>query len=154
MISNFVKAWDENKNKLEEYFKSHKMEEYSEYNALVKLLFEKVINPYLLKDNDNKSPFNDSFRTDLMTEIDDGDYQGDKIYLIPKNHYQPAPYQYVFTYNSYGSCSGCDTLLAIVEYNTDKYPNEQEVEELMTLCLHLLQRCKYLCDEEQYFNEV
>lgn len=154
MIDIFVKAWDENKNKLEEYFKSHKMEEYSEYNTLVKLLFEKVINPYLLKDNDNKSPFNDSFRTDLMTEIDDGDYQGDKIYLIPQNHYQPSPYQYVFTYNSYGSCSGCDTLLAIINGYEDEYPIEGDIKYLMTLCLHLLQRCRYLIDEKEYYNEI
>lgn len=154
MINIFVEAWDENKSNLKDYFRSHKMEEYDEYKTLVKLLFEKVINPYLSKDICNKSPFNDSFRTDLITEIDDGDYQGDKIYLIPQNRYQPSPYQYVFTYNSYGSCSGCDTLLSIIGYNTDKYPDELKVEELMILCLHLLQRCRYLIDKEEYWNEV
>lgn len=148
MINNFVKAWDENKNKLEEYFKSHKMEEYDNYTALVKLLFDVVINPYLRNNN------LDYFDTNFLTTIDDGDYQGSQIFLIPEYHYQPSPYNYVFTHCEYGSCSGCDLLLSIQLYDTDKLPDDEQIRDHMTLCLHLLQRCKYLCDKEEYLNEV
>ena len=47
MIQKFVEAWDGNKSKLEEHLKTHRMEEYDEYEKLVKLLFEIVINPYI-----------------------------------------------------------------------------------------------------------
>ena len=50
MIKKFVEAWDENKGKLEEYFKATPQSEYQEYKDLVKLLFDVVINPYMGSD--------------------------------------------------------------------------------------------------------
>lgn len=47
MIKEFVEAWDANKNKLEDYFRNTKQEEYDSYEDLVKKLFKVVINPYL-----------------------------------------------------------------------------------------------------------
>ena len=49
--------------------------------------------------------------------------------------------------NYYGSCSGCDTLLGINEYE-DGLPNEEQVKDYMTLCLHLIQKLKPLTDTE------
>lgn len=40
--------------------------------------------------------------------IDDGEYQGTLLFLVPQETYQPCTYWYVFV--SYGSCSGCDTM--------------------------------------------
>lgn len=62
-----------------------------------------------------------------ITCIDNGDYQGTLLYLIPKNTYQPAEYQYLMTYVGYGSCSGCDTLQSIQF-------KDCEVSEYMKLC--------------------
>lgn len=42
----------------------------------------------------------------------------------------------------YGSCTACDTLLSINEYEED-IPSEQQVEDYMILCLHLLQSFHY-----------
>lgn len=50
MIKIFGKAWVENKDKLEEYFRNTKQEEYDSYEKIVKKLFEFIINPYLKSD--------------------------------------------------------------------------------------------------------
>ena len=46
------------------------------------------------------------------------------------------------------SCSGCDTLLSISEYG-DGLPDDSQVNDYMDLCLHLLQKCHYMTDEEK-----
>lgn len=48
------------------------------------------------------------------------------------------------THTYYGSCCGCDTLLNIVDFCEEDYPNEEQVKQLMTLSLHLIQRIKPL----------
>jgi len=147
MIQEFVKAWNENKNRLKEYFMTHQISQYNEYKDLVFLLFDLVINPYL-------SVF-DRLDIDKMHIIDDGDYQGDYVFLIHKDCPQPKPCDYIVTTVDYGSCSGCDTLLGIISKFPDEdiYPKEEETNEYMTLCLHLLQKCKYLYTEDESFNK-
>ncbi len=140
MIKEFVEAWDANKCILEEYFKTHTTQQYAEYSALVRLLFDKVINPYLKVNDLGK------YDTD-MTVIDDGDYQGTQLFILHKDTYQPDEGDYVVTHQYYGSCSGCDTLMGIHGY-VDEFPSANQLKEYMTLCLHLLQRCKYLYKEE------
>ena len=44
MIKEFVDAWDANKDKLEEYFRTTRQEEYNNYRTIVYQLFKKVIN--------------------------------------------------------------------------------------------------------------
>lgn len=134
MVKLFVEAWDANKGRLEEFFKTTEMIHYDEYVKLVSLLFEKIINPYL-KD------LGYSYDTDMIHVIDDGNWQGYQLFVIPIQTYQPSAFEYVITYTGYGSCSGCDTLMRIQHYG-EELPNEEQVKEHMTLCLHLLQRCK------------
>lgn len=136
MIKEFVLAWDANKDKLSEYIASHKQECYSSYMDIVKILFEQVINPYMEAQHET------SFNVENIHEIDDGDYQGTLLYMIPSNTYQPSYWEYVATYVYYGSCSGCDTLLAISNYHDD-LPNADQVEDYVGLCLNILQHCKY-----------
>ena len=90
-----------------------------EYKDLVKLTVKWILN----------GEENDFWNWDYnnITCIDNGDYQGTLLYLIPKNTYQPAEYQYLMTYVDYGSCSGCDTLQSIQSKNC-------EVSEYMKLC--------------------
>ena len=136
MIKEFVKAWDANKEKLRNYIASHDQEEYNEYSKIVRMIFEQVINPYY------KGTEYNEFDLDKIHEIDDGDYQGTLMYLIPCETYHPSQWEYVITFVGYGSCSGCDTLLGISGYDDDK-PTSEQVKEYMDLCLHILQHCKF-----------
>lgn len=79
-------------------------------------------------------------------EIDDGDYQGTLIYIIAENGYQPD--RYWSTCVSYGSCSGCDTLLGINQYDTTTPPTDAQVEDYLTLALHLVQHLRQICGYE------
>ena len=136
MIKEFVLAWDANKEKLRNYIASHDQEEYNEYSKIVRMIFEQVINPYY------KGTEYSEFDLNKIHEIDDGDYQGTLMYLIPCETYQPSQWEYVITFVGYGSCSGCDTLLGINGYGGDE-PTSEQVKEYMDLCLHILQHCKF-----------
>lgn len=70
--------------------------------------------------------------------IDDGEYQGTLVFVIPEDGYQPSHYWYVKV--AYGSCSGCDTLASIHTY--DDVVNEEEANGYMTLALHIVQGLK------------
>lgn len=67
--------------------------------------------------------------------IDDGDYQGTLLFVIPEKCYQPSTYYVTKVY--YGSCSGCDTLQAILEDSED---DDTQVNDLYTLALHMIQK--------------
>lgn len=135
MIKEFVERWDKYKGDLEKYFRTTRQEEYSTYEDIVIALFEEVIN----KEDINCHEFD----LEQMTVIDDGDYQGTRIFIIPLKTYQPSVEEYVITDTYYGSCSGCDTLLAISSYD-DGIPNEGQIKDYMELALHLLQKCRWL----------
>lgn len=132
MIDEFIEKWYKYKDDLEEYFTETEQEKYSTYGDIVKVLFKFIIN----KNNEDKYDIND------IKKIDDGDYQGSQIFILHKETYQPDITEYVYTSNYYGSCSGCDTLLSISNYD-EGLPTREQVEGYMTLALHLLQKCRY-----------
>ena len=134
MIAELINQWEENKSQLEEYFRATNQSEYSSYEKIVKKVFE-ICLPYAIGYG--------SWNLDRMTIIDDGDYQGTQIFVIPNDSYQPSVSDYVITHNYYGSCSGCDTLLSISEYSDD-VPTKEQVEDYMSLCLHLIEKMKVL----------
>lgn len=72
-----------------------------------------------------------------ITIIDNGDYQGTQLFLIPRDTYQPCEYDYLMTYVGYGSCGGCDTLQAIQEWG-EKPLTETQVKDFMALCKDIL----------------
>jgi hypothetical protein len=86
------------------------------------------------------------FDVEGMTVIDNGDYQGTLIFAIPRYTYQPNEKEYIITYVDYGSCSACDTLESIRDYD-DNSPSPEQVQGYMTLALHILQRFKWLYEE-------
>ena len=131
MIDIFVHAWEKNKDALANWFRQTNQNELS-YEKILKSLLEIVINPFT----------GEKWNVNNIHIIDDGDYQGCQIFIVPKDTYQPSPYQYLTTYQYYGSCSGCDLLEGIRGYS-DKLPSEEQVKEYMLLALHLFQRCKY-----------
>ena len=137
MITKLVQQWDKNKNRLEEYFRTTEQKEYDSYEIIVKMLFKYVIN------HNSK----ETFDVKKMTIIDDGNYKGTQIFIIPKDTYQPNVDDYLITNTYYGSCSGCDTLQGICHYE-DGFPNEEQVREYMMLALHFIQKMKYLSDTE------
>lgn len=129
-----VSKWDEKKEGLKRHF-TDEIERYKscEYKDVVKAVVYHIVN-----DEGNY------YDLDGMTVIDDGDYQGTQLFIVPADVYQPSYYNYLITYESYGSCSGCDTLMAIQEED-DK---ELMVSDLMTLSLHLIQNMKKLYEDE------
>lgn len=145
MIKEFVEAWDAKKDDLRQYFRNHRQIEYDSYEKLLSKILEIVINPFLLEKGDKYS----TFVSDKTLKIDDGDYQGTLIFVFHRYSYQPDGSDYVCTCVGYGSCSGCDTLLAINDYTTKKLPTEQQLEDYMTLCLHMLQRCNYMFSDSE-----
>lgn len=141
MIKEFVKAWDSNKGKLEEYIRTNKLEACDSYEKLVKLLFEHVINPEM-------NTFN-TFDLGDITTLGGDSCQGTYVFILHSRAYgDPDVDDYVYTYVDYGSCSGCDTLIAILEWDELKLPTDDQVADLMTLCLHLLQRCHRMIESE------
>lgn len=143
MIKEFVNQWDKNKKVLEEYFRTHKQEEYNEYLKIVKLLIQYVLNKGLNDDWDEIK-----INPDTLTEIDFGDYQGILIYVFAEDTYQPSTNETFYTSVAYGSCSGCDTLQAIQEYGLEEFPNEEQIEGYMKLSLDILQSINRFKDYE------
>jgi len=127
MIDEFVKIWDERKEELEAIFKQKHPSDYTEIVTNIAMILEKYGDLYKKMDSSK------------VHEIDDGDYQGTLLYLIPENTYQPSRYWMVKV--GYGSCSGCDTLEGIKDYS-DNPPTESQVKDYMTLALHIIQALK------------
>lgn len=147
MIKEIVKAWDTNKDRLYEFLKATPQSEYDTYKKLVRIIFEQVINPYYGVEAEADIWYSyDGFDIKKLVEIDDGEYQGTLIYIIPFKTYQPAQYEYITTYVDYGSCSGCDALMRISGYE-DGLPTESQLKLYMTLCLHIVQRIKWLYEK-------
>ena len=137
MIKYCIEKWDKNKDLLRSALDNNKLLnhalnkndddplEYLEYKDLVKLTVMFILN------DENEWDEN------KIKEIDDGDYQGTLLYLIPEDTYQPASSEYLMTFVEYGSCSGCDTLQAIQCFLDTKDRNET-INDLMILCKDLI----------------
>lgn len=125
-------AWCKNKDKLEAVIMMDAKLNSCDYSYLVELIVENVLNPSI-EDSWKK------FDADGITVIDNGDYQGTILFMIPRKTYQPSANDYLLTYSYYGSCSGCDTLLSIQGWRNDnKVPTENQVKDYMTLCKDLV----------------
>lgn len=122
--------WDKNKDVLEKELSVRPGLNYCSYLDLVKLSFDCIYNKHL---PNNISTIN----TKRIHMIDDGNYQGTYLYVIPFATYEPAEYEYLMTYVGYGSCAGCDTLQGIQGY-ADGNLTEEQVKEFMTLCKDIL----------------
>lgn len=96
MIKQFVTRWNEKKDQLKSVFSERHPDDYED-------LVTEVIKLVTTEKYGDCAP-----DPELITEIDNGDYQGTLLYVIPEKGYQPSDYYYVKV--GYGSCSGCDTL--------------------------------------------
>ena len=144
MIQKYVDAWIKNKDKYEAWLRGL---EYDwgvvDYETMVKQLITLIINPHV--DSCGR------LQENRVTVIDDGDYQGTQIFIIPYDVYQPNEEEYVYTHVGYGSCSGCDTLLnALSLSDYDEKLSDGTVDMLMVLALHLIENFKPLVPETEY----
>lgn len=147
MINKFVKAWDIGKENLQEFFKTNKQKEYDTYEKIVQQLVRIVINPYIRETQYDDGVWNELNIEDMVV-LDHGNYQGMQLFIFHADTYQPGVEDYYYTHNYYGSCSGCDTLLSILEWDDEALPTDSQVEEYMSLCLHLLQRFNKFKEED------
>lgn len=122
--------WDKNKELLRNELINGTNFNKCSYLDLVKLTFDYIY-------NSDEILRSEKVDVSAITEIDNGDYQGTLIYLIPFNTYQPDECQYLMTYVGYGSCSGCDTLQAIQAREKEAL-TEQQVSDFMILCKDIL----------------
>ena len=148
MLKYCLKKWDENKKKLEEELLKDPDLNECEYKHIVEKVVEIILNTneeYL-------------WNAEGITEIDDGDYQGTLLFLIPRKTYQPLEYEYLMTYVGYGSCSGCDALQAIQEDYGENPISEDQLKDYMALCKDIITNMikPYNCGwrNEEEFTEV
>jgi hypothetical protein len=132
MIQEFITRYETRKDQLREILSY----EHPTYEDIVRAVVT-VINP----DGEYGEPDANSIH-----KIDDGDYQGTLLFIIPECGYQPSTYWY--TMISYGSCSSCDTLQAINDGGSSNKPSERQVDDYMTLALHILQNIRKMYPDE------
>ena len=130
MIQEFVDRFMANKPAIQAVFQQAHPENYL---AVVSTVIQHIV------EDDWEGP-----DVDRIHQIDDGDYQGTLLFVIPERGYQPHKYYYVMV--DYGSCSGCDTLQRIRDYS-DLPPTEQQVADYMTLALHIVQKLKVMSED-------
>lgn len=134
MIQKFVDRFMERKDLLAEQFKK---EFPSNYMDVVKGVME------ILADEDDCWDSPDPSR---IVKAGWGSYQGEDLYVIGASGYSPDTYWVVKV--AYGSCSGCDTLEAIESERghnddwTETITTEQNINDLLTLALHIVQNIK------------
>lgn len=130
MIQDFIDRFMENKDTLRATFAERHPKNYEDV----------VINTIkAISDNATSGPDPEN-----IIEMSHGSYQGTNLYIMPdKDEYADTDFWYVCV--SYGSCSGCDTLESIQSDGdyTDT-PNEKQVDDYMTLALHIAQAIKKL----------
>ena len=138
MVQDIVDAWVREKDVFEDWLNSlneHELE-YLGYSDIVVYLVDLVINPYYEYLGNIRV---DGYDFNKMTIIDNGDYQGTLIFLIPEITYQPDVDQYIYTHNYYGFCSGCDAL-----QHAQILKREDCIKGIMSIALHLIENFKKL----------
>lgn len=115
--------WNCNRELLEDALKEHPNLDGCDYKDLVQLVVRNILNASIDKSIG-------TWNADEITEIDNGDYQGTLLFLIPKDCYQPDEAEYLMTFINYGSCTVCDTLQNI---HCDM-SGEEQIRGYMALC--------------------
>ena len=130
MIKYALKKWSENKDALRNAIQQTEKDKryFWDYNDIVKLVCRYIF-------NENVTDKDPMINVDGITMIDNGDYQGTLIFMLPFDTDQPAEYEYLMTYVGYGSCSGCDTLQRIQADDEDDDETEKDlVDSYLSIC--------------------
>lgn len=131
-----LNKWNQNKNILEKAL--HEAVGLNEcgYSEIIKLIVKEILNGGKTENEYDDDYFWDA---DNITIVDNGDYQGTLLFLIPCDTYQPSEYEYLLTYVGYGSCSGCDTLMSIQsDGDYGKKLTDGQVRDIMRLCMNIV----------------
>ena len=121
--------WDTNKEELRKVLiEKYGKENCYDYDEIVKVAFKVIFNHV-----DGLE-----LNIDKLVSIDNGDYQGTILYVIPFDVYQPSECEYFMTYIGYGSCSVCDTLQGIMDES-----GKDRIDDLLGLCKDIL--CNTIC---------
>lgn len=144
MLDFVVKAWDENQEKLKEALMEMTVlvGDIIFYEMKYKDIMRLIVH-FILNGADGR---NGKWDEECIHQIDDGEYQGTLLFLVPKRTYQPTAGEYLITKVEYGSCSGCDTLQSISAMDDDPYG---KVERYMALCLHMVQSMRAPFENEE-----
>lgn len=129
MIKYCLAKWEKNKDALNESLRNDAALEECDYLHLVK----KVVS-IILNDGETGECWDDKWSVKNITEIDNGDYCGTLLYLIPRDTYEPSEYDYLMAYAGYGSCSGCDTLKHVQSLCYDEESRRRFHKEVYNLC--------------------
>ena len=121
MIKYCLEKWNQNYKNLEEIYRNG-----TGWNGCNYIDIVYVVTKFILGED---------WDANHITQIDNGDYQGTLLFLIPKKTYQPSESEYLMTFVNYGSCSGCDTLLDIQSWGDydDVYLDEKQIKGFMWL---------------------
>ena len=155
MIEHFVNQWYENRQELESFLEK----EYDQsedkrywgvgYRYLFRKVFELVVTqPREIRDRHDQRWNNYSWDWSRFRTIDDGEYQGEIVFIMVPNVYQPSlDKDYYFTSVVYGSCSHCDTMQHVQEVVETK---EEKIQALMLAALHMVQATKTFQSAEEF----
>jgi len=139
MNKDIVNAWGKHQEEVKQWIASIEDQGEIEYEMLLKNTIR-----IMFEDGGDWSGMPD-FKH--ITQIDYGEYQGTFVFIMGGRTYQPNVNEHWYTYVSYGSCSGCDTLESVRCYKGGR-PTTEQVTEYWTLCLHMIQRMKRLGESE------
>ena len=109
-------------------------DEFDEYSMLVKAVVTAITD-----EDEFSEPVPDPERIHVLGG---GEYSGTLLFVIGCKHAYSDTYWYVMI--DYGSCSGCDSLAAAHLYD----PTDTSVDDVWTLCLHIVQRLKRIGGDE------
>lgn len=126
MDLDLVRLFDKNRAKIRQALGD---ETYNSYEGLLRVALTSM--------QDNLDPYGYPNPGNIHV-IDDSDYEGTLLLVVPEQTYQPITY-WVFKVN-YGSCSTCDTLLNInFSVGEPRGTSDQQKDDYMTLILHMIQ---------------
>lgn len=134
MNEKLAKAWDQYQVMMSDAMKTKHPESYSD-------LFRAVMECICAADfyyGDKPDPKN-------IKCIDFGDYHGSLLLICPVDTYQPSKFYCAVV--AYGSCGGCDTLLAVRDLDNGEVPSTRQIDQYMSLALHLVQSIKEIGSE-------
>lgn len=129
MLKIMAKRWSENEHLLREKLATTNVSSLT-YLDLVKMSYDVIYN------TSEKLP-SEKIDTNRITVIDNGYYQGTYLFIALFGLCSPSANEYIITFTEYGSCSGCDSLLAITDY-CKEYPNDEQISGLMLLCKDII----------------
>ena len=131
MIQEFVDAFMKNKEKCRNLLKEKHPDNYQD---IVRIVLETI--------NEKEDTLYGKPNSFRIHEIDDSEYQGVLLFIIPENTPQPVNYWAVKVL--YGSCSASDALQNIKDSCSAKTPTEEQLDDYMSLALHIVQGLKKL----------